>query len=374
MSKEDLMGIFDNDNIEIVDPLEYVMPENYADHTEEDEPDEIVPEENIENTGEDESNDFPEEVTSEDDQEGVESNDSPDGEPIELYSSFASVLSESGLLPSIDLEKTEIKSVDDLSNAFKTEIESQVSNYLREKIGDDGVEALEKGITLAEYQSYNTAINALDTITDDRLESDLELAKRIIHQDYTNQGLSEDKSNRFLRRIIDSGEDAIIEESKDALRSLKEFETRQLDKVAEARKEQANQSRLNQEKLDNDLKSAVFQSDEYIKGMGKVPKTLKDKVYSSITKVVGTSPNGIAENTLMKHRREDPIDFDVKLYYLYELTKGFTDFSKLVSRSESVATRNLESSLRTTRFESSSEPTYMQDNQSYKGFGDELVM
>lgn len=316
-----------------------------------------------EKLGEDESS----EVVAE--EEGPDEGESQDNSPI--YSSFATVLSEQGLLPSVDLQNTDIKSVDDLTAVLKTEIENQGKQYVIDKIGEDGYEALEKGISLSELQQFNNTTTALESITTETLSNDGELAKRIILQDYINQGIDENRALRILNKSIDAGEDAVIEDAIESLESLKTFEQGRIAKVAEERQEQQAALVAQQEKIDNDLKNSIYKNDEFLEGY-KVNKSMQDKVYNSITKIVSTSPEGIAENKLMQQRRQDPISFDTKLYYLYELTKGFEDFSKLVTKSTSKATTQLEKALRQNKFEQGGDPTFL-DNESYGGIGSELV-
>src|SRR5690606_31615938 len=151
------------------------------------------------------------------------------------------------------------------------------------------------------------------------------------------------------------------------------IEAKRLEQLAEQKQQQQLQQKQYQEKIDNDLKNAIYNKDEIINGM-KLNKTVKDRVYNAITKIVARNENGIAENQLMKDRRENPIEFDTKLYYLYELTNGFKDFSKIVSKSESKATATLEEQLRKNKFTGSERPTYMEDPESYGGLGTELVL
>lgn len=330
-------------------------------------------EEVTEEEDQEEGND-PEEESDEESEDSEDSDvDSDNDSPDTLYSSFASVLSEKGLLPSLDLENKEIKSVDDLVESIKNEIDTQSKSYLVSKIGEDGYEALQKGISLAEYQQHQETISSLDNITDNVIEEDLELAKKIVLQDYISQGMDEKRANRILKKSIDLGDDIVIEDAKESLQSLKQLESIRLEKVAEQNQAQAKQQQDLQDKIDNDLKNTIYNKDEYIKGFG-VNKAIKDRVYESITKVVGESPEGVAENKLMKQRRESPIEFDTKLYYIYEITNGFSDFSKLVSKSESKAISNLEKNLRKNKFESQGSPSYMDDPESYGGIGSELVL
>ena len=150
----------------------------------------------------------------------------------------------------------------------------------------------------------------------------------------------------------------------------------QLQKLQDERQTEHQKEVEKQEKIDNDLKNTIYKSKEIIEGL-KIDKAVQDKVYQSITKVVGQSPSGIMENKLMRDRRQDPINFDTKLYYLYELTNGFKDFSKLISKSESKAVSKLEQTLRQTNFKGQGNtPTFLGDPNSYGGseFGSELVL
>lgn len=318
----------------------------------------------------------PEEVVGENEDPDDEGDDDAEGDDSpNIYSSFAAALNEKGLLPSLDsLEDIEINSVDDLATVFKSEIDTQVKSNLIDKIGEKGYEALEKGITLAEYQQYEDNVMTLDGITDDTLESDIELSKKVIYQDYLAQGIDESRALRLLKKSVDAGDEYVLEDAKESLESLRATEEKRLDQLADTREAARQEEQAAQEKIDNDLKSAIYNTPEIIKGI-KVNKTIQDKVYKSINTIVGKSPSGIMENQLMKDRRENPVDFDSKLYYLYELTKGFKDFSKLVSKSETKAVGKLEKALKGARFDTGSgKPTYMTDPNSYGGIGSEIVI
>ena len=362
------MGLFSNlDNIEL--NTDYTPEEEVIDDEAEGASDENTEEiqDNL-----DESEDSEEVVEDEDLEEEGESTDE-DSSP-NIYSSFASVLNEQGLLPSLNLDgETKIETVDDLASAFKSEINSQVKEYLLEKVGESGYEALEKGVSLAEYQQYQDNVETLDNITEDTLSENVELSKKIIYQDYIAQGIDPARATRLLNKSIDAGEDAIIEDAVESLNSLKLSENKRLEALTIERAEAAKLAQAQQEKIDNDLKNSIYGKAEIIKGI-KVNKTIQDKVYNSITKIVGKSPDGIMENQLMKDRRENPVDFDSKLYYLYEITKGFSDFSSIVSKSESKAISKLERELRRTKFEDAGTPSYLTDPNSYGGIGSEIVL
>lgn len=364
------MSFFENDDLEL--NLDY-NPEEDHEKEEED-----SSEENINNIPSEDQEDS-EKVTGDEDQdqEGDDSEKSSDedspNDSNDLYSSFASVLADQGLLPSLDLDNNKINSIEDLTDSIKNEISAQSKQYLYDKIGEEGYQALEKGVSLSEYQQYQNTVSTLDNINDEALEGDLELAKQLIKQDYLSQGMSEDRVNKLLKKSIDLGEDMILEDAKDSLESLRVIQGKKMEALAAERENEKQEEIRYQEKIDNDLKNSIYNKEEFIKGI-KANKAIKDQVYNSITKIVGQGPNGVAENKLMQSRREDPIEFDSKLYYVFELTNGFTDFSKLVSKSESKALSKLEQNLRKQKYEDSGKPSYMEDPDSYGGLGDEIIL
>lgn len=377
------MSIFDSDNIEL--NIGNNLPDDFFvddaqvdddDNTQDVDDDKNVTEDEINkylNDGsEEEDSDDQEDVVKKDAQ-GEEGDDDQNGDSPNVFSSFANVLNEQGLLPSLD-SNAKIETIEDLTEVFKTELNNQAKDYIVEKIGEDGFEALEKGITLAEYQQYQNGVDTLNSIDPDALAENIELSKRIILQDYIAQGLSEDKAYRFLEKTIELGDEAIIEDAKASLDSLKQIQEVKLEQAKEARNAELIAEQKKQEKIDNDLKNSIYNAKEIIQDL-PMTKAMKEKVYKSITNIVSKSPDGVPENRLMKHRREDPIEFDKKLYYLYELTNQFTDFSALVSKSKSKAANDFEKVLRANKSQiNNDQPGFVSDPESYGGIGDELII
>lgn len=375
--EEDLMSIFgDNDDLEL-NLDEFENPEQDEEEGDDDPSKKNNDQDDDQNPkpNEDDQDDDSEKVVGDEDQddEGDDSSDdSADDDSPDIYSSFANVLNEQGLLPSLDSQGKPIKSLDDLTTALKSEIENQSKSFIVEKLGEEGYEALQKGVTLAEYQQYHQDTEALDQLDEETLSSDLELAKKVILEDYKAQGFPEDRAMRILKKSIDLGDEEVLNDAKESLNSLKQVQKQKLENLAKEREQAAQQAAKEQEKIDNDLKNSIYNSDEIIEGI-KLNKEIKDKVYQSITKPIGKSPQGTPENKLMRHRRESPIEFDTKLYYLYEATNGFKDFTKIKSKVGSKVTDDFEKALRKNkRFENSSAPDFVNDKESYGGIGDEL--
>lgn len=349
--EEDLnMGLFGSDvelNIDYTPEYSEEKPEN------ETQSDDVI------NTAEDTNNndqvedEVPDEVDEVDEPE--EGNEEGSESSSNLYSSLATVVYEQGLLPSWDIENNKIENIDDFVNAFKQEQEAQAQLKLEEYLAN---------IDVNQIAQSKKEIQSLSEITPENLQGNLELAKQIIQRDYQNQGLDEAKTNRMLRRLVDLGEDAIIEDAQESLESLKQFENKKIEAEKESYKERIEADKQSQLELENQLKKSIYDSKDLINGF-KPNKAIQDKVYKSITEIVGKSPTGEFENKFMKERREDPISFETRMYHFYELTNGFKDFSKISTTAKSTAVKDLESIARKTKIEDSGAPIWMQDNNSY---------
>ncbi len=311
------------------------------------------------------------EVSSDEGSEEEESSPNPN-----LYSSVAALLHEQGLFPSLDIDKTKIETLEDFVTNFNKEVESKVKDTLITKIGQEGYEALNKGISLSELNQYNEQQKLLAEVKDEEIESNQDLAKQLIYQDYINQGLSEEKSLKLLKRLVDTGdEQLLVNDAKESLENIKEFNKSEFLKKQQAENQRMIDIAKQRELHSENLKKSVYDTKQLIEGQ-EFNKQFQDKVYRTMTNIVGKTEEGKPENKLMKYRRENPIDFDTKLYYLFELTNGFTDFTKFSTISQSKAVKDLERVIRSNSFTeySNEDPDYLNDSNSYSGIeGDELV-
>ena len=279
----------ENDNADKVDDIPPADTDDNTNHGGEDkDPDTVADDEN-------------------DEGEGGE-NDSPN-----LYSSMATVLQEQGLLPSLDITDTKIETVDDLANAFTSQVDDLVKNKLVDKVGESAYEYLINGVPLEQVEEYKSNDDYLNGLDENKLADDIELSKKIIYQDYINQGFSETRATRLVDRTASLGEDSIIEDAMDSLESVKRYNTKYMDdqKTANIQAEaESAKTRVSNEKK---LKDSVYNTKELLKDQ-PISKAIQDKVFNNMTKIIGKSPDGSDENSLMKSRRENPVDFDTKLY------------------------------------------------------------
>ena len=350
------MGMFDN--LE----LNFEGVPSFEDFNDEDQnPDNLEQEQDINDVAEDDDN--PGEVGDEEDDSNEGSDDDEDASSSStIYSSLATVLSEQGLLPSLDIENTKIETVDDFVEAFKKESEIQADLKLNEYLANIDITAVAQSRQkIAEYSS----------IDEGTLADNLELAKQLIYQDYVNQGIGEAKATKLLNRLIDLGDDAILEDAVDSLSSLKEFETRQIEYQKEQYKIQLQEQERQQKELDENLKKIIFEKKDLINGF-KPTKAFQEKVYKSINEVVGKSPDGQFENKFMRDRRMNPLEFESRMYAFYELTNGFTDYSKLTTSAKSSAVKELEKAAKKTTIVDNGTPLWAQDSNSYDNIGSVL--
>jgi hypothetical protein len=296
--------------------------------------------------------DSSEEVDEEDvDDEGGEGGESSSN----LYSSLAAFVHEQGLLPSLNIDLKDIKTADDFASVFNKELDIQADIRLNDYLAN---------LDLNKIGTAKKEINDLNSIDTNSLKNDIDLAKRIIYDDYLNQGLDEKKANRMLNRLIDLGEDAILEDAEESLESLKEFKKREIERETQSYKEKLEADKINQVKLDEQMKKTIYESKDLISGL-KPNKSLQDKVYKSINDIVGKSPDGTFENKFMRERRENPLEFEIRMYHFYELTNGFKDLSKISTNAKSSAVKDLEQIARKTKFKDNGVPLWAQDENTY---------
>lgn len=350
--ENDLMSIF-NSGVEL----------NYEQSFEDEEQEEITEDENdSENNikpveGEDSEN-----VDGEEDDNNEGENSDEDSSP-NLYSSISNVLFEQGIIPSLESSEN-IKTVDDFVDVFKKEIDIQSQRKLDEYL---------ENLNLDTIASSRKARLELDNIDEDYLTKNLEVAKDIIYRDYINQGLSEERATKLLKKTIDLGEDMVIEDALESVESLKEFEKRVEEQEKLNYQKTLQEKAKEQELINESIKNTIYNSKEIISGLTNT-KALQDRVYKSMTEVVSKDPNtGELQNKFMSVRSANPIEFDTKMYYLFELTDGFKDLSSISKTATSKAVKKLETVLRKTKFEDSGLPGYLEDPNSYGGIGSELV-
>lgn len=327
---EELEG-FDMDVFNVVEDVEFT-----DNPIEEEEPQDIIENTEKENKISEDVN--PEEVANEDGDDEEKDTDKSQSSQKNPYSSLATALAEDGVLPSFDPEKDKIESVEDLIEIFRKEIKSNEFKDLTED-QREYLENIRAGVQPEAFQQIKSVEHQLASITPEELRDNQELRKQIIIADYVEKGIAKEKAEKLAQRSIDIGEDEA-----DALESHESLMTIQKSKL-EQQKLDAQQKTLDAQKAhDQQLKTlqdTINRTAEIIPGV-KLTDKVKSAVFDQATRPVAKTEDGRMVNAVVKARMEDPVAFETKLNYLFYVTKGFSDFSKIATAQKTRAVRELD--------------------------------
>lgn len=258
---------------------------------------------------------------------------SSDSELAKLYSSLAAQLKQAGVLSYNDDEK--ISSIEDINKLIEKQVESKLdesSKFYRK--------AVEKGMSSSEFLQYEQKLKQLDNITEDVLSNsdNSQLRLNIIGQDFLNRGYSKEDAIKFAKRSIDLGED--IDDAKKALENIKSFTKKELEeKIENSEKETTS--------ISDKIKTFINSEEELVKGL-KIDKNQKEQLYKQIITPVAKNDLGEPLSEYAKQMSDNPIKMRVMNEYMFMLTKGYTDFSKLSNMVESKVTNDLDKLLKTS--------------------------
>lgn len=288
--------------------------------------------------------DLEEEVDTEDEDEESEEEDKDQEEPSSKQSPhkdksstsspltpYAKLLVDEGILPNLDLTKFD-GTAEGLKDAMVTEIVGAVESY-KEMLPDrikHLINNYEEGVPFDRLLELDKSELEISGIDEDKIKNDVSLQKQLIRNYLTKTTkFSEAKINRTIEDYEDR--DELKEESLNSFSELKNIinEDKEAEKI-KAAKDADNLAKSRKAELEK-LEQTIQTADEIIPGM-KVSKKTKDIVLQSLTTPVGYDKSGNPVNRIVAKRMEDPMAFEIKLHYLFEVTKGFTDFSKITAK------------------------------------------
>lgn len=256
------------------------------------------------------------------------SSDDTNSEKSSPLTPYAKLLKDEGILPNLELEKFD-GTADGLKQAMVDEILSAVEIYkdsLPEKV-KNLINNYEEGVPLDKLIEIDRQEFELSLIKEDKLAEDEELQKKII-KEYLKETtkFSDKKIEGMIQYYEDSGD--LESEATNSLKELKSLvETKKESEKQLAQKRDQELVAQKKKELES-LKKTVLESKEIISGIPLNDK-VKNAVLTSMTTPAGQDQYGNPVNRIVAKRMEDPMDFEIKLHYLFEITKGFTDFSKL---------------------------------------------
>jgi hypothetical protein len=269
---------------------------------------------------------------------------------------YAELLVAEGVLPNLDVKNFD-GTAEGLKEAMVTEIMGAVDSY-KESLPDrikHLINNYEEGIPLEKLLELDKIETDVARLTPEKLEEDVSLQKKLV-SDYLKRTtkFSETKISKLVEGYEDSGE--LEDEAKTSLDELKSLvETEKAKEIKEVGKQKEQAEKQRKEDLVS-LQEKVKTTKEIIPGL-PLNEKIRGSVFSSMTTPVGYDQTGRPVNRIVAARMENPVDFEIKLHYLFEVTKGFTDFSKLAEKGKKDATKAFESAvseLDNTNFEEGS--------------------
>jgi hypothetical protein len=274
-------------------------------------------------------------------------NEGPDlGEDSSPVTPFASLLHEKGFLPNIDWDEfnTAEDKIEALSQAMQAELyhanQAFINSFPEELI--DMAKAVAQGVPMDAIKDAKIRELDYSNIKDDNLSENSTLQKRLVGEYLTMKGFKDSKIKSYLEKFEDMG--TLEDEAKDALGELQENAKKEQERAKAEFAEHQKMLEQQHAQTINKIKEDITGTEEIIPGL-KMNKTVKDRLFHNMTQMVSRDEHGNPINYIMQERSKDPVRFDMAITYLTDITKGFTDWSKLGKAAKSGAAKDFEKAL-----------------------------
>ena len=235
-----------------------------------------------------------------------------------------------------------------LKTAMINEIVGAVEMY-KETLPDrvkDLINNYEEGVPLEQLLKLDKEELQVLSLDEDKIKEDISLQKETVRNYLKKTSkFSDKKIDNQIQYYEDSGEleeEALnaATELKDLLKTEKEQAVEQAKQKEKMMQDQARQDLAN-------LNKKIQDATEIIPGL-KLNDKVKSELIKSMTVPAGKDKNGNPVNRIVAARMENPVDFEIKLHYLFEITKGFSDFSKLVEKGKKDTIKEFEEAISKT--------------------------
>ena len=263
------------------------------------------------------------------------------------FTPYAKLLKEEGVLPNLNMEDFD-GTAEGLKTAMINEIVGAVEMY-KETLPSrvkDLINNYEEGVPLEELLKIDKEEVQTLSLDEDKIKEDISLQKKTV-RDYLKKTskFSDKKIDNQIQYYEDSGE--LEEEALNAAAELKELiQTEKTQAVEQAKQKEKMIQEQARAELAN-LNKRVQEATEIIPGL-KLNDRVKSELIKSMTVPAGKDKNGNPVNRIVAARMENPMEFEIKLHYLFEITKGFSDFSKLVEKGKKDTMKEFEEAISKT--------------------------
>lgn len=292
-----------------------------------------IPETVNENEGQEE------EVTEEIPSEETPSSEASNSSQSTLYALVKHLKDEGVLFLDEELEKVE--SLEDVKAAIvKSNNKAKYSNLSDTQ--KRYLDALENGVPVKEYETLEKEISTFEKINKEAISKDAQLQYELIAIDFMNQGIDQEKAMKLAQLSVKADGDESVNEAEKALESIIKFKTDKFKKLIEEKKE----------KTDIDLKTIRESIDKKDKILTMpVNDNIKNKLFDYMTTKVASDDNGLPLNKLQKFQKDNPVEANILLNYLFMVTNEGKDLGLIKTNTTSSASKELEKKLKQLNFD-----------------------
>jgi len=201
------------------------------------------------------------------------------------------------------------------AETLKEEIKTGYDNGYNEYIQLlNGGMPKEEAVGLIQIEKFYNSIENVDLTSEDDYSVAARKDALMLNYRLTTKW-SEDKINTYVNKLYDNGED--IEELKEALPNIKEYISSEKQNAKNRAIELEQENRRYIDEQNNKIKSTIKGINEVFKG-DQITDLTKTKMEQALFTPVKMK-DGSFTNQLWAKRNENPIDFDVKMAYLFSL-------------------------------------------------------
>lgn len=311
-------------------------------------------ENSLSNTGENNTEDTSTEEGNEDDSNTEDSsagdndnNDNNDSSP--LTTLYAKMLIEEGVLPNFTLEEGKEIEPASLKEAMVNEINSGINSY-KEQLPPKVkhlINRYEEGVSLESLIELDNKITRYSSITKEALDKDSDLQKQILTEYYQSAGLPDERVKSLVKTSVDL--ENIGDEANAALKDLIALQDQEEQRLVDEAKQREEDDLKARDKALNDFKNTLSNTQEIIPGLA-INQPMKDKILKTMTIPVGVDAYGNPLNKIAAYRNKNPYNFDMILSYMYEVTKGFQDWSIVTASGKKSAMNEFEEATKRSTF------------------------
>lgn len=338
-----------NQAIDIETPIEIMDDETFVQHKEEGDG----------NPTPEQDNDF---IEVEDSRDTPHPNDLNSSQNKALHL-LAKALVEEGVISELeeDVDNVDAKYI---LNMIQNELSREISGYkdsLPKEI-KDLIDNYEEGVPLSQIIDAKSKKIEYSSITQKQLLADTRLQEKIIREGLTEKGFTEERINKYIKRLTDL--DDMEDESLSMLEEAKIKAKEKEDLIIKQAKENIKTAEESRQRQFDMLKDDVFKTAEIIPGIS-INKKDQETIFKSMTEVVDQDSNNNPLNAVMRTRAKNPLAFEKAVHYYHSLglfnideNGRFTpDFSKVNRVSKARAIDELTTTLENKKPLASGQPT-----------------